>query len=106
MHALAASFRTDLNKGIYKDEESFERRQEKYGKNLFEQAPPKPFYRLCLDELQDPMLIILMIAGAVSIIAGTVEDPDHGWIEGFINVFFFYLFYSFLVINELKLWGI
>jgi len=38
--------------------------------------------RRCLEELRDPMLIILIVAGAVSIIAGTIEHPDDGWIEG------------------------
>ena len=43
--------------------------------------PPLPtFIELCKDELEDPMLIVLMIAGAISIILGIIDG--HGWVEG------------------------
>uniref|UniRef100_A0A6A7G4K6 Calcium-transporting ATPase n=1 Tax=Hirondellea gigas TaxID=1518452 RepID=A0A6A7G4K6_9CRUS len=84
VQGLAKAFRTDLQTGVYKDEVSigFDRRQEVYGKNIFPKKPPRHFLSLCADELKDPMLIILMVAGTISIVAGAIDDPSHGWVEG------------------------
>lgn len=84
VQGLAAAFRTDLKTGLLKDEmsSSFERRREIYGRNVFERPPPTPFLMLCWEALQDPMLLILIIAGIVSIVAGSIAHPSDGWIEG------------------------
>lgn len=84
VQGLAKAFRTDLQRGVYKDEvdEGFKRRQDVYGVNLFPKKPSRHFLSLCLDELKDPMLIILMVAGTISIVAGAIDDPKQGWVEG------------------------
>jgi magnesium-transporting ATPase (P-type) len=35
-----------------------------------------------LESFQDATLIVLIVAAAVSLIVGMVEDPAKGWIEG------------------------
>ncbi len=64
------------------------RRQEKYGPNKLKDAEKKTLLQRFLDQLKDPMLIILMIAAAVS--AGTtilhnVQNPENP--EGLAEVF-------------------
>ncbi len=64
------------------------KRQEKYGPNKLKDAEKKSIFQRFLDQLKDPMLIILMIAAAVS--AGTtilhnVQNPENP--EGLAEVF-------------------
>ena len=91
VQGLAAAFRTDLKTGLHKDEVSgegsgdggsFRRRREIYSANTYEKPPPSSFLVLCWEALQDPMLIILIIAGVISMIVGILGDPHEGWIEG------------------------
>ena len=65
-----------------------QKRQQQYGPNKLKDGVKKSLFRRFLDQLMDPMLIILMIAAAVS--AGTtvmhnVQNPDHP--EGLAEVF-------------------
>lgn len=65
-----------------------QKRQQQYGTNKLKDGEKKSLFRRFLDQLMDPMLIILMIAAAVS--AGTtvmhnVQNPDHP--EGLAEVF-------------------
>ena len=65
-----------------------QKRQQQYGPNKLKDGEKKSLFRRFLDQLMDPMLIILMIAAAVS--AGTtvmhnVQNPDHP--EGLAEVF-------------------
>ena len=64
------------------------KRQEQYGPNKLKDAEKKSVFQRFLDQLKDPMLIILMIAAAVS--AGTtilhnVQNPESP--EGLAEVF-------------------
>ena len=64
------------------------KRQEQYGPNKLKDAEKKSLFQRFLDQLKDPMLIILMIAAAVS--AGTtilhnVQNPESP--EGLAEVF-------------------
>ena len=68
-----------------------QKRQEKYGPNKLRDAEKKTMFQRFVDQLKDPMLIILMIAAAVS--AGTtvlhnVQNPENpeGLAEVFINL--------------------
>ena len=65
-----------------------QKRQQQYGPNKLKDGEKKSLFCRFLDQLMDPMLIILMIAAAVS--AGTtvmhnVQNPDHP--EGLAEVF-------------------
>ena len=97
VQGIGFALRTDILQGIGKDEiesgnnDALVRRRELYGKNELTKKPPKPLYVLCFEQLQDPMLLVLCIAGLISIIVGAIEEPSHGWIDGwFVFVFFFF----------------
>jgi len=85
IQGVSAALRTDIKHGIYEDEcqeGTFAKRKATYGTNLYPKPPLTPFLEHCWELLQDPMLIVLCIAGVVSIIIGFIEEPESGWIEG------------------------
>jgi len=53
-----------------------------YGTNTLPQKEPKTFLDFCLEVLEDIMLRVLMIAAAISIILGCIDDPEAGWHDG------------------------
>lgn len=57
-------------------EEGIEKRVAQYGRNVIEKKPPKNFFMLCWDVLQDPMLIILIGCGILSIAVGLTGGHD------------------------------
>lgn len=65
----------------------FERRKELYGENVY---PPKEltsFIEFCKNALGDPLLIVLVFAGCLSIGLGMISHPDSGWYEGLAILF-------------------
>jgi Ca2+-transporting ATPase len=92
---LAYALRTDETKGLEADETkgddteaAMAHRQEMFGKNEITRLPPTPIYELMLNELEDPMLRILVVAGLVSMIIGAVQDAKHhGWVDGLAVLF-------------------
>lgn len=85
VQGLAAALRTNLESGLYEDEVKdgkFTHRREAYGKNVYPTPPAKSWFAHALDLVGDPMLIILFIAGSISLILGAIEEPSHGWIDG------------------------
>lgn len=65
---LAAVLQTSLRTGLAQngtDARGLERRRAKYGANRFKEVRPRPFLRLLLHNLNNPMLILLMVAAAV-----------------------------------------
>lgn len=65
--------------------------REKFGSNEFPQTPMNSYFSLLIDALSDTMLLVLLVAAAVSLVIGIVEEGgESGWIEGtaiFIAVF-------------------
>jgi Ca2+-transporting ATPase len=53
-----------------------------YGQNVLPLAKKKSFLDFCWEVLEDTMLRILMVAGAISIGLGLAEDRQTGWYEG------------------------
>jgi hypothetical protein len=50
--------------------------------NVIESKPPPAYWELLWEALHDTTLILLTIAGAISLVLGIkFEDPDTGWIE-------------------------
>ena len=87
---LAAALRSDVKGGLYLDEVEvgeYERRRALYGLNVFAAAELTSFLELCKDTVSDPMLIILLIAGVVSIGLGLADSLTHGWYEGAAIIF-------------------
>ncbi|MBQ5740175.1 MAG: hypothetical protein IIV78_07180, partial [Oscillospiraceae bacterium] len=51
-------------------------RQEKYGPNKLKEAPKPTLIQRFLAQLKDPMLIILMVAAAVSALTGMLSGEN------------------------------
>jgi calcium-translocating P-type ATPase len=86
--ALVRKLETDADQGLSHDQVTTMR--ERFGKNVFPEAPMKSYIELLLAALSDATLIVLLMAAAVSLVIGTIEHPDIGWAEGtaiFIAVF-------------------
>ena len=82
---LAAALRSDVKGGLHLDEAEsgdFQRRVELYGTNVFATPELPSFLELCKETVSDPMLIILIIAGVISIGLGLADSLSHGWYEG------------------------
>ena len=82
VEGISYALRTDVNTGLGKDEiddesgDALEHRRSQYGTNTVTEKPPIPFYKLCLQELEDPMLKVLIGAGIISIITGAIQHPE------------------------------
>jgi hypothetical protein len=68
--ALAAALACSLATGVDPDHagaggHSLAARREAFGANRFKEVPVQPFWRLLVDNLSDPTLILLMCAAAV-----------------------------------------
>ncbi len=64
MEGLAAKLNTDLREGI--KESSIDARVATFGTNKMPSLPPKSFWSMVAENLQDPTLILLMMAATVS----------------------------------------
>ena len=62
--ALACSLATGVDQGAERGH-SLAARRAQYGVNRFKEVPVQPFWRLLIDNLSDPTLILLMCAAAV-----------------------------------------
>jgi Ca2+-transporting ATPase len=85
LYGLSYRLRSSLDHGLKNDEkdDDYKLRKELYGTNSLPLPPCNPFWRHCLDSIGDPMLIILIIAGCVSVVTGSLQHAaEGGWIEG------------------------
>jgi len=91
VEGIAYALRTNINTGLSEDELkdniAFDLRKEMFGSNELTKKESEPFWKLCLDELGDPMLQVLIVAGIIALIVGIVKAYKDGekeaWIEGF-----------------------
>ena len=87
---IAASLRSDVKAGLHQDEADsadYGRRSQLYGSNVFAAAELTSFLELCKETVSDPMLIVLLVAGVVSIGLGLADSLSHGWYEGAAIIF-------------------
>ena len=63
VEGVAAKLQSDLRKGI--KESSVESRIATFGTNKMPSLPPKSFWSMVFEQLQDPTLILLMAAATV-----------------------------------------
>lgn len=74
VNTIAEHLKTDLKTGITCRLGELESRGSAFGNNVIPLRPPKAFWELCLDALQDKTLLILIGAAIISIVLGvTVE---------------------------------
>lgn len=80
---LAQMLRTDLKKGIEGTEEDVQARAEKYGANTKRLPKIRTLCELIMENFEDRILQILLIAAGVALIIGIWKDGiEHGWVEG------------------------
>jgi len=89
---LAESLHVDLKVGLTGDD--IEERRQVFGSNKLAMKPPKSFFELCWEALQDFTLLVLMGCALLSLIIGIIEaqKPGHeyAWVEGcaiFVTIF-------------------
>ncbi|TMW63142.1 hypothetical protein Poli38472_002083 [Pythium oligandrum] len=84
VQALAQMLCVNLEQGLPQSEmdNGFTLRRERFGRNLFADAPMKSLIRLFIEALQDTTLIILICAAIASLVTGYMEHPETGWSEG------------------------
>ncbi|KAG8380254.1 hypothetical protein BUALT_Bualt07G0174100 [Buddleja alternifolia] len=112
---LSEMLKTDLDTGIYGDENEVSRRKNAFGSNTYPVKKGRSFLRFLWESWQDLTLIILIVAAAASLGLGMkTEGPAHGWYDGgsitfavllviFVTVFFLILrFFSFLAISDYR----
>ncbi|CAF0797946.1 unnamed protein product [Rotaria sordida] len=66
LSGLAQKLKTNLITGLSNDENDLSMRAAAFGRNEIPQQPPKTFFRLMFDALQDVTLIILIICAVIS----------------------------------------
>ena len=69
---VKSEFQANLEGGLT-DEEAKKRRQE-YGENVFEQEKPKSALAMFAEQLNEPLIYVLIVAAAVSILLKEYED--------------------------------
>jgi len=74
--------RIDLNLKMGLTDAQVEVMRSKFGPNEFPEKPMTTFLQYFIESFNDLTLMILIAAAIVSLIIGSIEDPDKGWIEG------------------------
>lgn len=62
--AVIEDMRTDPDRGLSRQEA--QRRLEEYGSNELRGQPPVPLWRRALEQLKDPLVILLILAALIS----------------------------------------
>ena len=71
--AVVAAFGSDLVRGLSRDEAH--RRLEQYGPNRLKSAPETPWWRRLLEQFQNFLVIILLVATVISMAEWLLQDP-------------------------------
>eukprot|EP00897_Mesotaenium_endlicherianum_P006363 jgi/Mesen1/5755/ME000292S04848 len=82
VQGVAASLKTDLEKGIEGTPDDIAKRQAAYGTNTYPEKPMKGFLGFVWDAMQDVTLWILAFCAALSLAIGI---PTEGWKEGWYD---------------------
>ncbi|OWB56408.1 hypothetical protein B5S28_g2309 [[Candida] boidinii] len=94
--SIITQLETDKYKGLPDNIPDSDSREEIYGENFIPQRPPKGFFALCWEALQDKLLIMLSIGAIVSLALGLYQtfgqppqydddgnpEPKVEWVEG------------------------
>jgi len=87
-HAMTAAeavavLGSNLEKGL--TEEEVRQRQTKFGLNELQEAPPRSFWRMLLDQFNNFLVIILIVAAVVSALIGVAEYNRTGQFTEFVD---------------------
>lgn len=69
---LASRLDTDAGTGLSEVEAA--QRMQRHGRNLIREAPPRPVWRILLDQFMDFMILVLIAAAVISGIVGDLKD--------------------------------
>jgi len=91
VHDIAKKLNTSEAQGLSGENSDLEHRRDVFGSNTIPPKPPKTFWQLVWEALQDVTLIILQVAAIVSLALSFYKPPqgdeeeEHStdWIEGF-----------------------
>ncbi|MGD9146298.1 MAG: cation-translocating P-type ATPase [Anaerolineae bacterium] len=79
----AAALETDLQKGL--TPEQVRKRQAQFGPNELEEAPGRSFWRMLLDQFNQFLVLILIVAAVVSAFIGWTEFNRTGEVTEFVD---------------------
>ena len=80
--AVIEDMRTDPDRGLSRQEA--QRRLEEYGSNELRGQPPVPLWRRALEQLKDPLVILLILAALISGTAWVLEGAHGAPIEAIV----------------------
>ena len=80
--AVIEDMRTDPDRGLSRQEA--QRRLEEYGSNELRGQPPVPLWRRALEQLKDPLVILLILAALISGTAWILEGAHGAPIEAIV----------------------
>ena len=80
--AVIEDMRTDPDRGLSRQEA--QRRLEEYGSNQLRGQPPVPLWRRALEQLKDPLVILLILAALISGTAWVLEGAHGAPIEAIV----------------------
>lgn len=88
---VAASLKTDEQRGINGDQQDVVARYEAFGRNTYPMPPAKSFFHFVYEAFKDPTILILLVCAALSLGFGIKEHGlKEGWYDGgsiFVAVF-------------------
>ncbi|XP_019180796.1 PREDICTED: calcium-transporting ATPase 12, plasma membrane-type-like [Ipomoea nil] len=88
---LSSSLDTNLQDGIYGDDQDISRRNQAFGSNTYSKPPPKNLFHFVWEAFRDPTIIILLACAVVLLAFGIKDDGiKEGWYAGgsiFVAVF-------------------
>ncbi|KAJ3210442.1 hypothetical protein HK099_008251, partial [Clydaea vesicula] len=76
-------FKVSPNKGL--SSKQLADNHSKYGKNELPEEPTSPLWRLILEQFQDQLVIILLIAAAISLGLAALENQEEGSVSAFVE---------------------
>jgi len=85
LKVLIKELHTNAQDGLGSDELQtirLDARKQRFGENKVPRKDPATFLELIVESLEDFMVRVLIVAGVVSLILETVENPSIGWING------------------------
>ncbi|TMW69043.1 hypothetical protein Poli38472_001199 [Pythium oligandrum] len=103
IEGVATALNVDLRQGVDdNDKNDHQKREDTFGRNYIEPPKPKSLFELMWEAAQDITIIILAIAGVISIVlSSTVGDhPDTGWIEGACIIFAVFIVTVVTAVND------
>lgn len=76
VHSLCAKLRSSPNEGLSGEARDLEHRKATFGANVIPPKPPKTFFQLVWEALQDVTLIILEVAAIISLALAFYTPPE------------------------------